>query len=142
MPKNIKAKKNGERNGSSPKKEMVWKDEEDENAIYGQVVSVLGGCRFIVSSFENPRVDRLCNLGKKAKKSGRVSIDSIVLFGKRDFQDTKGDIVYVYSTDQVNILKKNKCIPTNVKSSQNIETEDQEDFIVFGETEEVNFDEL
>lgn len=129
MPKNLKAKKNGTVRNNEPKKfDMVYKEDIDGSAVYGQVIKVLGDCNFSVRCFgENEQItDRLCHLRKSVKKKGRVEVDSIVLVGLRDFQDCKADILYTYHKDQVRELKD--CIPKLKTIHEFIEDKDDTGF--------------
>jgi len=130
MPKNDKKKKNGT-SKISPKKEIISKanfdSEVQTDLYYGQVTKVLGDCNFNVLSFEKEPVELQCHLRKNAKRTGRAETDSIVLFGKRDYQDSKGDIYVVYSKEQSNELKKRGEIPSKIKSSVGFNEEEEED---------------
>ena len=130
MPKNDKKKKNGS-SKISPKKEIISKGNFDSEVqadlFYGQVTKVLGDCNFNVISFEDEPVELQCHLRKNAKRTGRAETDSIVLFGKRDYQYSKGDIYIVYSKEQSLELKRRKEIPTKIKSSVGFDEEDEEE---------------
>jgi initiation factor 1A len=129
MPKNLKAKKNGTRANEPKKFEMVHKEDiVGGGAVYGQVVKVLGDCNFTVRCFfENNEIkELLCHLRKSAKKMGRVEVDSFVLVGLRDFQDSKGDILYTYHVDQAKLLAREGHVP-KTKTSEMDNEEEEED---------------
>ena len=132
MPKNLKAKKNGIARTNEPKKfEMVYKEDiVGGGAVYGQVVKVLGDCNFTVRCFiekeKENTIELLCHLRKSAKKMGRVNLESIVLVGLRDFQESKGDILYTYNVDQAKILRREGHIP-KPKTTNEFGQEDEEE---------------
>jgi translation initiation factor 1A len=118
MPKNAKSKKNGSvRNPvESIKGELLLKI---DGSVYGQTTHILGDCNFTVMCFDGS--ERMCHLRKGVKKGEKVCVDTVVLIGLRDYQDNKGDIIYVYSKEQVNQLRQLKEIPTRISSGQDTE---------------------
>jgi initiation factor 1A len=133
MPKNLKAKKNGTARTNEPRKfEMVYKEDiVGGGAVYGQVVKVLGECNFTVRCFiekeKENTTELLCHLRKSAKKMGRVEIESIVLVGLRDFQESKGDILYTYHVDQAKLLRREGHIPKTKTGNEFEEVKEEED---------------
>jgi|688.fasta_scaffold135906_3 initiation factor 1A len=133
MPKNLKAKKNGTARTNEPRKfEMVYKEDiVGGGAVYGQVVKVLGECNFTVRCFiekeKENTIELLCHLRKSAKKMGRVEVESIVLVGLRDFQESKGDILYTYHVDQAKLLRREGHIPKTKTGNEFEEVKEEED---------------
>jgi len=133
MPKNLKAKKNGTARTNEPRKfEMVYKEDiVGGGAVYGQVVKVLGECNFTVRCFiekeKENTTELLCHLRKSAKKMGRVEVESIVLIGLRDFQESKGDILYTYHVDQAKLLRREGYIPKTKTGNEFEEVKEEED---------------
>jgi initiation factor 1A len=135
MPKNLKAKKNGTARTNEPRKfEMVYKEDiVGGGAVYGQVVKVLGECNFTVRCFIEKEKEKenttelLCHLRKSAKKMGRVEVESIVLIGLRDFQESKGDILYTYHVDQAKLLRREGHIPKTKTGNEFDEVKEEED---------------
>lgn len=125
MPKNEKSKKNSEK-GEVVKKnrEMIYA-KDIEGTVYGKAVKILGECNFTIFCFDGH--ERLCHLRKTIKRSEKIVLDSIVLVGLRDYQDSKGDIVYVYSRDQESILKKANEIPNLSNNDDKNDSENDED---------------
>ena len=101
MPKNTKSMKNSSKRSEQVKKELVIKFEDTE---YGRITKLLGDCNFTVKCFDDK--ERLCHLRKKIKKGERALVNSLVLVGLRDYQDSKADIIYVYTRQQELELKK------------------------------------
>jgi translation initiation factor 1A len=66
----------------------------------------------------------MCHIRKSIKRSEKVIVGSIVLVGLRDYQDQKGDIVFVYSREHEMILKKTKEIPDTVDCSRTNDMEE------------------
>jgi initiation factor 1A len=133
MPKNLKAKKNGTARTNEPRKfEMVYKEDiVGGGAVYGQVVKVLGECNFTVRCFiekeKENTTELLCHLRKSAKKMGRIEVESIVLVGLRDFQESKGDILYTYHVDQAKLLRREGHIPKTKTGNEFEEVKEEED---------------
>jgi len=102
MPKNTRSMKNSaKKNSEQVKREIVLKF---ENTEYGKVTKLMGECNFMVKCFD--KIERMCHLRKGIKKDERVLLNSLVLIGLRDYQETKGDIIYVYNRQQELELKK------------------------------------
>lgn len=86
---------------------LVQKNDDTE---YGLVTKKLGNGRFSVRlNMQNREViGRLCGKFRhgSAKKTSWVDIDTVVLVGLRDFQDTIVDIIHVYDVSEVRQLRK------------------------------------
>jgi translation initiation factor IF-1 len=81
---------------------------------------------FIEKEKENT-TELLCHLRKSAKKMGRVEVESIVLVGLRDFQESKGDILYTYHVDQAKLLRREGHIPKTKTGNEFEEVKEEED---------------
>jgi translation initiation factor 1A len=114
MPKDTKSRKNSERKPSEIVKGEL--PPKVDGTVYGQTVRILGDCNFTVLCFDGR--ERLCHLRKAAKKGEKVGMDTIVLVGLRDYQDDKGDIIFVYTKEQVSQLRQMKMIPSKISSSE------------------------
>lgn len=103
MPKNKgkggKARRRG-KNESDEKREIQLKEDEQE---YGQVTKICGNCYFEVQGFDG--VSRMCHARGKMRKKVWINLGDIVLFGLRDFQDGKADIIFRYTSDEARKLK-------------------------------------
>ncbi len=107
MPKNVKSLKNSERNNDVVKRrEMVLKM---DGTVYGKAIKLLGDCNFTIQCYDG--MERLCHLRKKIKRDGRIQLGSIVLVGLRDYQESKGDIIFVYTREEEAELRKMEEIP-------------------------------
>lgn len=139
MPKGDKSKKNGSsRQAKEKSKGPLLLSKDVDGTVYGQVTKALGDCNFKVFCFDS--TERLCHLrgalSKGKSKENRIENDTIVLVGLRSFQDEKGDIIYVYSKEQVAELKSLKEIPSKIASSENsyeVEQDDDDNGFVFDE---------
>ena len=87
------------------KREMVWKDEGQE---YGLVVKLLGNCR--VQCLCGDGQTRICHIRGKFQKRIWISSNDVVLVSVRDFQEDKGDIIYKYNMDEIQLLKEEGCL--------------------------------
>jgi translation initiation factor IF-1 len=100
------------------KRPLVLKDEK-EGEHYGQIINILGGSWVTVRKLGTEKEFR-CRV-RHAKGIGKMSKLDIVLFALRDFETKlvsekkpNGDIIVIYNSDEVNILKKDKHIPNDV----------------------------
>lgn len=114
-------------------REFQFKDGDFQE--YGTVTKVLGDNRFECNCLDSK--PRICKLRMRIKE--RIVPGMYVLVSIREDNDDKGDIIYVYSSDHVKILRKNGEI--NV---EHIESE--EELIEFEEEEQseedVDFNEI
>ena len=102
MPKNTKG-------GSKHKKQKNVNINNDENYIlkdsdeqdYGKVIKLLGNCR--VRLLCNDNIERIGLIRGSMKKKQWVNLDNIVLYSKREYENDKVDIIFVYN----NIVIKN-----------------------------------
>lgn len=105
---------------------------------YGQCTRILGECKFTIFCFDGK--ERMCQLRKAAKKKERVEIDTVVLVGLRDYQDEKGDIIFVYNREQTAALKGMHHIPSKVASAATMGDSENEDDDLGDDDEETGFD--
>lgn len=128
MPKDAKSKKNGStrKPTESVKGQVLLKSDVDEDTVYGQTTRILGDCNFMVMCYSDGK-ERLCHLRKAVKRGEKVAVETIVLVGLRDYQDEKGDIVYVYTKEQANELRQRKEIPSKITSNQEFDDEEEEE---------------
>lgn len=128
MPKNAKSKKNSAKRSEVQKRELILA-ESIEGVVYGQVLRAVGDCNFIVKCADN--LERLCHLRKSCKRS-YVTVDAVVLVGTRDFQQEKGDIVYLYTYEEATKLRNMKEISFSLiqhfdSDNENGDDEDEKD---------------
>lgn len=121
MPKSDKTKKNSQKGTKPAKREIVYKV---DGSVYGQATKLLGDCNFMVYCFDGK--DRLCHIRRKIKRD-KVAVDSIVMVGTRDYQDNKGDIIYVYTREEAAVLRSEKEIPDNVNIGNGIDVASDDD---------------
>ena len=99
--------------GSREKRELVFKQKEQE---YAQILKMLGNGRCDTYCFDGVR--RLCHIRGKMRKRIWINVGDIVLIGKRDFQDRKGDIIQKYFPDEAKNLKDYGELPSNIFVSE------------------------
>ena len=87
------------------------------NEEYGQIIKLLGSCRFIIDCKDGK--ERLGQLRKGLRKKVKITIDDWVLVNLRGFEtfDKKCDIIFKYSPEDVIKLKKEGLIETNQKNT-------------------------
>jgi len=125
MPKNEKSKKNSSKGEVGKKtREMIF-SKDLEGTVYGKAIKLLGECNFTIFCFDGK--ERMCHIRKTIKRSEKIVVDSIVLVGLREYQDTKGDIVYVYSREQESILKRTNEIPNVSNGDAEQDPDDEEE---------------
>ena len=107
-----------------------------EEQSFAKVCKVNGGGRYVVLCDDGK--ERLGVARGKINKNVRILIDSLLLISKRDFQDGKCDVLHTFSHDEVRLLQSNNVIPSTL--SYTPKEEDTE--IMFGEEEEVSFEDL
>jgi len=92
--------------------------EKTDESEYAFVLKKLGGSQFLLKlHLQNKEVvGKLCGKMRKGsnKKSNWVDVGSVVLVGLRSFEDKKVDILYTYTPEEVNKLKKRGELVENV----------------------------
>ena len=168
-----KTKKQAKKNYSLPSNYKLRKS-EDINEIYAIVTKIYGNGRILIRC--NDGVERNCIIRKKFtgrnKRDNEISIDTLILAGRRDWENKKTDkletcdLLEVYSFQDRNELKQDSSIQWNIlKTSdvknnkedvnfidiQNLNSEEEEEEIDEEETinvvedcfgEEVNIDDI
>lgn len=102
-------KKKNSQDCNKEKRELVFKHKDQE---YAQIVKMLGNGRCDTYCFDGVR--RLCHIRGKMRKRIWINVGDIVLIGKRDFQDKKGDIIQKYFPDEAKNLKDYGELPSNI----------------------------
>ena len=133
MPKRDVANKNKAVRGVVVKKrELLPKDQIDPNTEYGRVSACLGNCNFTVELFY-PKTEAqktlFCHLRGGIRKLFKVKLNDVVVVGLRDFQDTKGDIVYLYNYNEILRLKRAGELPE--ETDEPYDFEEEESFVPF-----------
>ena len=104
---------------------MVRKDEYQE---YARVTKLLGNRRLTCECFDGKI--RLGKIRGKMKKRVWISVDDLVLISKRDFQDSKCDVIHRYSSNEERLLKKQGEFENYVDKEKE-KKEEEEDLIAF-----------
>jgi translation initiation factor 1A len=86
---------------------------KSEGQEYAQIVKNLGGHRMTGACFDGQ--SRLCHVRGALQRGyhNRISEGDIVLIGLRDYQDSKADILYKYTAEEVRKLKSVGELPSN-----------------------------
>ncbi len=90
----------------------------------GICTKVSGGCRFIVKALNTSglsNIETICLLQKSMARTGRISVGTLVLYALRSYESKsedsmRGDIVYIYHTEEIPFLKQLELIPKNIES--------------------------
>lgn len=112
MPKNKgkggKNRKKGKSDGAVTKRELVFKDPDQE---YGIVTKLLGNCNMNVECADGQK--RIAHVRGAMRKRVWVKVQDTILLSLRDFQDGKADIILVYDNDEVRMLRSYGELPEN-----------------------------
>lgn len=110
--------KRGKNSNSDKMRKMIYAD--NENTLYGLVVSPLGDCRFLIHC--NDRVDRVGLIRGSMYKKGFINPEDLVLVSLRTFETVKDgvkekcDIIMSYNSYEIEQLKTNGLYYKNSKS--------------------------
>jgi translation initiation factor 1A len=115
MPKNKHGgNKHKRKKNSTPDTEnlpLILKEQDQE---YGKIIRSTGGCTMLVKCADN--VERLCMIRGGIKKKFRFFVDDCVLISLRTFQDSRGDIIHKYESDDVRKLIKLELVDADFKT--------------------------
>lgn len=113
---------------------------DDECEEYAYVKKLLGNCRAsLVTNSGNDTIGIIRGSMRKFNKRVLIEAGDIVVVSKRDFQDSKVDIVHKYNTDQVQQLVKDGKLSNTISNSFNIKEDDSkatDDFFEFNYDED------
>ncbi|KAH3903598.1 probable eukaryotic translation initiation factor 1A [Saccharomycodes ludwigii] len=129
--KNTKGGKKGRRGKNEtegPKRELIYKDEDQE---YAQITKMLGNGRVEASCFDG--VKRIAHIRGKLRKKVWMAQGDMILVALRDFQDNQCDVVHKYNLDEARTLKSQGELPENAKIYET-------DNFGFDSDEDVNFE--
>jgi translation initiation factor IF-1 len=120
--------KHKKQKNSSVKEERPLIIKQDANEGYGQVMSFLGGSMVMVRKL-GTQIEFRCRLRKSLP---RVFKKDIILYAMREFETKDvGDVMLVYTSDEVHMLKKEKYIEEEIElddvfENENVEKEEEE----------------
>ena len=117
--KSSKRKKNGQ-GVAARQRELLLKEDEQE---YGQIKKNMGATMQVLC-FDGK--DRICKIRGKLKNRIFMNEGDVVLIGLRDFQESKADIIHLYTADEARKLKTMGELPSNFEftnSSQAVHLE-------------------
>ncbi|XP_075914502.1 LOW QUALITY PROTEIN: eukaryotic translation initiation factor 1A, X-chromosomal-like [Petromyzon marinus] len=134
MPKNKgkggKNRRRGKNENESEKRELVFKEDGQE---YAQVIKMLGNGRLEAMCFDG--VKRLCHIRGKLRKKVWITRLTLSLWGLRDYQDTKADVILKYNADEARSLKAYGELPEHAKINET-------DTFGPGEEDDILFDDI
>lgn len=106
---------------------------------YGTITKKLGQGKFMIRINNQKRevIGRLCGKmrHRKAKTSNWVDVNSVVLFGFRNYDLKNVDILYVYSDIEARQLRKDKIIDEKQRNK-----EENDGGFIFEESDIVDID--
>jgi hypothetical protein len=131
MPKNTGGGKHKHHKKGGPRKVDMNQiptpsDYGDQPVHIGLVITILGGCRFMIRSMNSEGIDSTETIGwirvGRATRGPRIVVGSVVLYALRDYEsrseeNMKGDIEYVYVPEEIDLLKQLELIPHNYESA-------------------------
>jgi initiation factor 1A len=116
--------KHKKQKNSSIKTERPLIIKQEDNEGYGQVITFLGGSMVTIKKLGTQQQFR-CRLRKSLP---RVFRGDIILFAIREFESKEvGDVILVYTSDEVNILKKEKYIEVEAELDKLFDEETNEE---------------
>ena len=133
--------KHKKQKNSSVKAERPLIVKQDANEGYGQVMTFLGGSMVMIRKL-GTQLEFRCRLRKSLP---RVYKKDIVLYAMREFESKDvGDVILIYSSDEVHMLKKEKYIDAEVEiddifENDNIERDKDDEK---EEEEDINIDDI
>lgn len=101
-------KKPSSDNNVSESKQIIYKDDMQQ---YGKITKLLGDRRVLMVAPDTTELQG--HIQGKFRKRVWFSVGDVVLFSRRDFQDSKVDIIHKYSEADVKKLIKELEIPPN-----------------------------
>lgn len=116
----VKKSKGGKshRKGKKPQQDdrnsMVFREEGEE---YAKVVKMLGSGRMEVQLPDNTTKLAIIR-GKLRRRRTWINTGDVVLVAIRDFQEDRCDVLFTYSPNQLQILKKRKQLPEHFGSNR------------------------
>jgi translation initiation factor IF-1 len=122
MPKNIKGgnKSKKLKNNAHDKPRNTPLPCEADNSHIAQITATLGECRFrckIVNADGLQPADIMAHLPNSSKKYGFITLGAYVKISLRDFEVNKGDILYLYNSNDVEFLISNNYMVDVVEKS-------------------------
>lgn len=137
-------KKPSSENNVSESKQIIYKDDMQQ---YGKITKLLGDRRVLMVAPDTTELQG--HIQGKFRKRVWFSVGDVVLFSRRDFQDSKVDIIHKYSEPDVKKLIKELEIPPNFTDESfgegNTNTNESELGIDIDDTieeEEIDLDEI
>jgi hypothetical protein len=97
---------------------------QEKNEGYGQIMSFLGGSMVMVRKLGS-KIEFRCRLRKSLPK---VFKNDYVLYAVRDFESKEvGDVLLIYSVDEVYTLKREKYIDEEIEEDDFFREESDDD---------------
>ena len=116
--------KHKKQKNSSVKTERPLVVKQESNEGYGQVMSFLGGSMVMIRKL-GTNLEFRCRLRKSLP---RVQKKDIILYAMREFESKEvGDVILIYSSDEVSILKREKYIDEEVELDELFDDNDAND---------------
>ena len=141
MPKNTKGGKKFKRGKKGDEGNESAAQFKDEGQEYGRVVKMLGDCRLDVELPD--KTNLTAHIRGKLRKRVWIETGDIVLVSLRDFDDSKGDVIAKYSSDQANSLVRYGEITSKFKSAGNdFNSDESSDEEVAFEEDEFDVDDI
>jgi translation initiation factor 1A len=136
MPKKKGGKKKGGKGGPTVKRQLTIREDMEE---YAKITKSLGDRRMNVVLTDSSEM--LAVIPGRFRKRCWMSTGDVVLVSRRDYQDTKLDIIHKYTDDEKRLLLKLGEIPDFfTDATAKCEEEDDCGIIIEKEEEEEAFD--
>ena len=129
-----KARKGKNSDSDSKKERFVPEPNKAEGTCVAKITGICGDCRFkgfVVTEQGVQNREILFHLPKSSRKYGRINSGCYILASIRDFDQTRGDILFTYRDNQLSYLKNRRHIPDSVEVD---EFNEETGYVFSGET--------
>jgi initiation factor 1A len=137
MPKNLKGgnkHKKKKNHNINLNKEIILKDSDSQD--YAKVIKLLGNCRVLLLC--NDKKERLGIIRGNMRKTKWINMENIVLYSKREYENDKVDIIFVYDNEMINNNYKIMNLTFNINQKNN----DDDDLFTYLEIDEININNI
>lgn len=134
----MKGKNNVKEHKTEYKREMMYKDRDQDYAI---VQKLCGDCR-LIGICQSDALERQCHIRGKMKKKIWIKVGDVILVAFREFEKDKCDVIHKYSDEEAKILRKHGEIRAAIMEVEEKGMEENEFEFSLDQPDEINLDEI
>lgn len=117
MPKNVKGgSKHKKQKNANLQETIKIILKEDDSEDYGHVIKMLGNNRVLLECMD--KKERLGIIRGSMRKKQWINLNNIVLYSKREYEEDKVDIIFVYSMEMLNNDNELRNIFKKIKNNK------------------------